>query len=343
VAINPPNVPKTLCPYTLKDLAAAIKTSDEHVIPEALGGTRVFAFRADSAKNSDLGSAVDAPLINSVLTKLLLVHYGISPLGRDVKAVLPGTIDGTEIRANATLRPGGVVDTHVHDKIVHPIDPTTGKSDRTRGTIHETADKMPDLLKAFLVKKCPGQEVRLGPEVTLDTPTLRTELTLDSAAIRRGLAKIAFGTAFFFLGDDYLNDPMVGEWHKMLFAPSRQQADQARLGYLQFRDMEDFRLVLPPVADHEHAVSIVRIGENQLAASVGLFGASWPYTIAVIASITNTYGIAEGDGYAMICDPLARKCRFEQFAPFFQAEANRRAALPPSDPRTLPKLPLDAH
>lgn len=338
VPSHPPAVTKSKCPYTLAALTGAGNLNDEHVFPEALGGTREFAFRADAQKNAWLGSNVDAPLINSPLTKMLLVQYGIEPGGREAKAVLPGTIDGTDVHAEATLRPGGVVETYVREKFVYATDPATGATDRNRGTIYETADKMPELLQAFLAKSRPGKEVCLEPEESLGTPTLRTALTLNQPEVRRGIAKIAFGTAFFFLGDAYLDDPMVREWHKLLFAPNVQEADMSRLGFLPFRHIEDYRLVLPPIAGHEHAASVVRVGAKQIVASVGLFGARWPYTAAIIASVTDTYGLAEGDGFTVICDTLGRACRFEPFAPYFEAEANRRARMPTDDPRALPPL-----
>lgn len=66
----------TLCPYLLKPLAE-IASSNEHIIPFALGGPDKFTVKADADENNKLGLTVDAGLINDALSKGLATKFGL--------------------------------------------------------------------------------------------------------------------------------------------------------------------------------------------------------------------------------------------------------------------------
>lgn len=337
--IPPPQSSRTKCPYTLTQLSALSSLSDEHIVPEAIGGTLGFAFKADTGKNSWLGSEVDAPLINAPTTKMLLVHHTVRHNGLDPKAVLPGVIDGTDVRVEAILKPGAVVETHVRDKVKYDVDPATGKEDRTKGTIYglpEEADAIADNIKR---NRRDGKDVRFDPARSIVNSALKTNLILNTAEVRRGLYKIAYGALYWFLGDPYLDDAMIPDWQKMLFAPDLKAADASRISELLLKNDADYRLFLPPIKPHEHAISVARLGDRQVIATVGLFGAAWPYRAAVVGSVTDTYGLDLLGGWTAIIDAPKRHVRFEPFVEHFEREADRRAALPIEDPEALPPLP----
>jgi len=337
--ISPPQPSRTKCPYTLKPLAELSSPSDEHVVPEAIGGTLGFAFRADKDKNSWLGSEVDGPLINAQTTKMLLVHHGIRHNGLDPKAVLPGVIDGTDVRVEAVLKPGSVVETHVRDKVKWDIDPSTGKEDRTKGTIYGLPEEADEIAENIKRNRRDGKEVRFGPARSIVDSALKTNLTLNTAEVRRGLYKIAYGALYRFFGDEYLGDAMIPDWQKMLFAPDLQKADASLISELLLKSDADYRLGLPPIKPHEHAISVARLGDRRIIATVGLFGAAWPYRAAVVGSVTDTYGLDLLGGWTAIVDAPKRNIRFEPFIDHFEREADRRAALPPEDSEALPPLP----
>lgn len=339
MSIPPPQSRRTKCPYTLKSLSDLPFPSDEHIVPEAIGGTLGFAFKADKDKNSWLGSEVDGPLINAPTTKMLLVHHAIRHNGLDPKAVLPGVIDGTDVRVEAILKPGAVVETHVRDKVKYDIDPTTGKEDRTKGTIYglpEEADTIADNIKR---NRRDGKEVRFDPARSIVDSSLKTNLIMNTAEIRRGLYKIAYGALYWFIGDPYLDDAMIPDWQTMLFATDLKAADASRISELLLKNDADYRLFLPPIVPHEHAVSVARLGDRQIIATVGLFGAAWPYRAAVVGSVTDTYGLGLLEGWIAIIDSSKRHIRFEPFIEHYEREADRRAALPAEDPEALPPLP----
>ena len=64
----------TYCPYTDQDLHYE-KTSSEHIIPLALGGSNGFELRVDASFNTKLGSELDGQLANEFLIAMRRTKY----------------------------------------------------------------------------------------------------------------------------------------------------------------------------------------------------------------------------------------------------------------------------
>ncbi len=83
----------TICPYTLVSVADLSAPSLEHIIPDALGGPNGFSVTADQKMNSQLGTSVDADLINDHVLKFLAMSYGVKTRTGDVSLSLEGTLN----------------------------------------------------------------------------------------------------------------------------------------------------------------------------------------------------------------------------------------------------------
>jgi len=96
------------CVYCNEDHDPAEKFSDEHIIPEALGGTKAFAIRVCEKINNTVGNEIDKPFIAMFpvnadrFFRNLASHRGTPTLD------LSGTtvIDGKERQIQSTVKDG---------------------------------------------------------------------------------------------------------------------------------------------------------------------------------------------------------------------------------------------
>ena len=76
------------CPYTDRDIEGA-RSSSEHIIPLALGGTGALRIRVDSAANSKVGSELDGRLADEFLWALRRTESGATGhSGKEPRAVI---------------------------------------------------------------------------------------------------------------------------------------------------------------------------------------------------------------------------------------------------------------
>ena len=66
-----------ICPYTLQPLTELEHVNDEHIFPDAIGGTKEYMVRVSAKKNAELGAVIDAPLVDSFLLGALRLVHGI--------------------------------------------------------------------------------------------------------------------------------------------------------------------------------------------------------------------------------------------------------------------------
>jgi hypothetical protein len=100
--------PFMYCVYCNDDHDPAVKFSDEHIIPEALGGTKAFAIRICETINNTFGNDVDKPFIEMfpVNTDRFLLglpsHRGMPTL--DLSGIT--VVDGKERHIESTVKDG---------------------------------------------------------------------------------------------------------------------------------------------------------------------------------------------------------------------------------------------
>jgi HNH endonuclease len=166
------------CIYTGEEVSTD-QRSLEHIIPRSLGGPGTFGTSDVSAKaNSDIGSAVDARLINHPFITIhrwrlqLKGQNGIVP-GID----FPGTIDvnGRTMRVLYTINPDGTVDLKTRPEV---------NSDWAAQTFRVACDPkdQPEILKN-ITSKAVKKGIAAGPsdiriqatnQTKLEKPTVST-------------------------------------------------------------------------------------------------------------------------------------------------------------------------
>lgn len=215
----------------------------EHVFQYSIGGTLVTD-RVCQSCNSFLGTEVDAPLVDH-----LFVAFRRSDLG------LPGTSgklpDGLRLfLGDLTLASGPNV------KLRVSTDPWTGKPDVYRfygvsetplasGKVQRRivvdardVGRIPTILQRERRRGgLPAlSEKELAREVdqavrnmeTIEKPEAIANVSVDLAAFRRGMLKIAYELAFLWLGEAYLDDPTAAVLRDVILGRTAEQDAQLR-------------------------------------------------------------------------------------------------------------------
>lgn len=310
--------PRTRCPYTLMPLQDLKARSREHVIPDALGGPDAYSVEADRQINSDLGTELDGKLVSSTLVAAQRVLHGVKCRSGEPAWKVVGTLpNGTQVDLQVTP-------TETFQRVVNPvnIDP-----DKKAGSITVSAEHQEAFLKEFIEgHRRKGKDVVVGKETSLGRPELRVNVAMDMLVLKRAMLKIAYLATFEYLGDAFLDDPLIPEWHRALFAKSDEDVKSARIHGVAFDAGVALDLLFPQIQPHEHAITIANLQQKGPVVGVTLFGRAF-HNLMVVASESSNFGLRPAEGQVLICDAKARTVRRMSFEDHLKTAA--------------PALPLD--
>jgi hypothetical protein len=323
----------TRCPYTLKLLSALPKVNDEHIFPHSIGGSKEYKVRVDEATNSALGSKVDAAFVDSPLLGMLRSQHGIKSRSGVHEWALEGidTGDGREVKV--TFPNDGPVE--VRHKRPVEIDPATGTG-KIVVAPHERDKLIADLTEKYRKK---GKTLQVTSEAQQPVQQIRARTTIHLDALIGGLAKIAYLAAFEFLGDEFRDDPLNGEWQKAIRAATSEEFRDAKIHGRPFGESGIHKALLPVLKAHQHAVSICAMRSVGLVVAVQLFGSEM-FSLVCRVSDTSTFNLGELDGRVAVCDALARKVTVEPFESFFSRRADELLAPAAADRLRCAGMPV---
>ena len=205
------------CVYCNEDHDPAEKFSDEHIIPEALGGTKAFAIRVCERINNTVGNEIDEPFIAMFpvnadrFFRNLASHRGTPTLD------LSGTtvIDGKERQIQSTVKDG--------EKVLRLTDTVIEVSKEAGGELI-TVSADPQLARQILLGKLvavtkqgktmshrdgtpvtPESIDRLIAEqsVSVPQPSVLIKLELRGTDAVRFFCKVALATGFYIAGEPF--------------------------------------------------------------------------------------------------------------------------------------------
>ncbi len=303
------------CPYTLKPLAQLEQTNVEHIFADAIGGTGDYTVRVDAKTNSQLGTTVDSAFVDSPILAIFRSRLGIKSRSGPSKWKLRGTTEGTNRPVEIVFESGGSVDIHYRK-------PVEFDASGTKGTIivpPERRDSFLEELTRNLKRK--GKTLSIAHEVRGQAEPAKLNFSIELDALKQGLLKIAFLAAYEFLGDAFLRDPLIPEWHKAVLSPSTADAMRAKIHGTALEPSEYVNILLPDLQEHEHAVAVFDLQQQGPVVVVKLFGCDLLSSFC-IASETSNCGLKPLDSKIVICDTKARKVRTMKFSDHFVARSN---------------------
>lgn len=190
--------------------------SDEHVFPEAVGGTFVIR-RVCRRCNGQLGHEIDHHLANDWFVFKERVRLGLAGKTGKIRSPVPETRfdDGTRVRLIASPD---------SDKIRPVIIPSY--SEDADGTLRFSVDpteieSLPGFINRTLTQRgrrpLSDVEIALRLNVTHEeSVTAQVHTTSDVALLQRAFLKIAYEMAWHWLGDTYLEDAEGKEIRRLL-------------------------------------------------------------------------------------------------------------------------------
>lgn len=303
----PFNATHDRCPYTLKTLVSLGEhVDDEHIFPDAIGGVKDYRVRVAKKANSDLGSQIDAPLVDSMLIGGLRLQHDIRSRSGKLEWTLRGRTKDTGREVAVTFREDGTSNIH----FVKPVEMDPGSA---LGKLVVRPEQRDAFLKTFIENhKRKGHTVQIAAESVSVVESIEIPIAVDVVALKRAMVKIAYVAAYECLGDAFLGDAMIPEWHKAFLDDDPSSVRDAKLHGLAFDTHNILDLMLPALQPYEHAVAIANLQMHGPVIVVTLFGKSF-HSLVLMASQTSDFGLSVGEGKIAICDARAGKTRFINF------------------------------
>lgn len=291
-----------ICPYT--GLPDTIFT-DEHIFPHALGGGLAYSIRVSKKANNELGSSLDAALVNSSTIQILRLQHGIRSRTGEPEWRMRATLMPRNVEAEIVFRSDGSLE----QRILRPVE----SYDEKGGALILGPDQVDQFLKQFIDgQQKKGREVIIGDRSPESGSHYKIDMTVDTQMLTRAMTKIAFGALYEYLGDKFLGDPLVGEWRKALFSQDRDEVKSSRIRGSAFVDPKMVSRLFPNLQPHEHGVAIANLGKNYTICGVTLFGTRF-HNLITRASETDSFGLEEGQGIIIVCDAKTRNITRKDF------------------------------
>jgi len=133
-------------------------------------------------------------------------------------------------------------------------------------------------------------------------------INLDLLAIKKAMSKISYAALYEYFGNQFLNDPLIGEWRKVLFSDSEDEVTYAKIRGSAFLDTPFLDLIIPEIEPWEHAIVIANLQMTGPVCAVSLFGKG-VHNIVTIASENSNMGLDPGQGQVVVCNAKERSVR----------------------------------
>ena len=309
------SVTHDICPYTLKKLADLPSVNDEHIFPDSIGGTASYIVRVDTTTNSQLGTTVDSAFVDSPLLAALRSGLGIKSRSGASKWKLRVVTEGTNRPVEVVFESDGNVDFRYQKPVEFDA---SGK-----GTII-VAPECRDAFIENIIKnlKRKGKTLQIADEILGQAEPVKLNFTIELDALKQGLMKIAFLAAYEFLGDAFLKDPLIPEWHKAVLSSSAADAMTAKIHGKALEPNEYLNVLLPDIQGHEHAVAVFDLQQRGPVVIVKLFGSDLLSSFCMVSETSN-FGLKPLDGKIVICDTKARRVRTMKYADHFVSRSEK--------------------
>jgi hypothetical protein len=202
------------CIFCLQEKTEA-QFSDEHVFPEAIGGTMLIRTVCKPC-NDYLGHSIDAHLTNHWFVQTQRLALGIKGKAKKVPNPLAtGTLsdDATQKLVYVLNADGQPEELYVVPNISREKMPD-GREKISMRVDASDRDKIPGMvnkmrLRAGMSPLTKEEEDRISatPSQRVDQPWMSVDLAIDLKEYQRAILKIAYELACTWLGPAYLNDP----------------------------------------------------------------------------------------------------------------------------------------
>ena len=300
--------------------------SDEHVIPEAIGGYyHIYSVCKDC--NSKLGYQVDKHLLNNWFTDAKRNEHNLP--GKSGKVPHPLIAEGT-LEDGRRVRMEKDEEGHLYPYLI-PDAPVVSDDGRTIQFSVDSRDtkNIDKMVNAILKRKgWSGKKITMESSlqhVTIENPAVRIPFSIDVKSYILSLLKIAYE----FTVDrcsSYFDDPMANLYSEILLSGDASRVDEINVlaNYLLDKKFQ----ILPQIIDnsaHRHILMLTEI-KGQLVCQIKLFDV---YGISILMS-NQSYGFEGQKSIVAINDFEKHTCdifSLEEIIPKLVIESQRQYTL----------------
>lgn len=258
-------------------LRTDVVLSEEHVFPEAIGGT-ITIHSVCRGCNSRLGTEVDAPLCDDWLFKAQ--RYFLRLAGKTGKVpnifeegeIVDGNGQKVRVKQDGAGRVGTI------ELVPLKFEVPRGTDGILRGFTLSVDETQEDQVPAMIAKIAEREARKTGRKPRIETtktrtstvnPRLRFPANINLDAHRRGYLKIAYELGSRWLGPAYIDDPMAENlrsaiWSRMADAPPIQ-------GQVGLKEADSAWTQEWPVQGHHH-LAFTSMSGSKIALALRVLG-----------------------------------------------------------------------
>lgn len=271
--------------------------SDEHIIPDALGGVS-HCYQICKDCNSKLGDSVDIGIVDSPLARM--ERFSRKLAGKSGK--IPNPFDGTYTDADGHKVRLEVIDGKFIPRMIPSVEVDTSSN-----TLHVAIDERDKKQLGDIINKTVSrnslklQGTGETKVVTTQNPSVTISQEISLNAIRLGLLKIAYESTVELI-PEYYDDPIAINISSIL-----RDAAQDRIDEIQMTDgfQDVFNATFSPFIDFSkgdrHFVFLLNVS-NHLYCYIKLFN-----LYSIVVEMSEKHYPAVGFGKVLINDIIARK------------------------------------
>ena len=241
------------------------QTSDEHIIPKALGNKTLHLYDICKECNEGLGKYVDEHLCNNFISELYRMQYGLKgQSGKSPNPFKTGKMeDGTlvEVDSNFKIRKKPTIKDYGYKIEVSTFEREEGleiikKKLKRKGYTDKELDEMINNSKEHKV-------IDENPKISYTTE-------INSFKILIGILKIAYEYAYYILGDLFYNDCIAQKIRGILYDGAQ---GIFKYEYGNIFPIQNIRDILPNEILSDEKIHLLQIIEkdNKIYVLVSLF------------------------------------------------------------------------
>ncbi len=216
------------CVYHRSFHEDAEPSTKEHIVPLSIGGSNSLTITTCKQSNSDLGTLVDAPLINNPLIATERVRLGLTGhSGEPPSLDLIGTVDLGGVARRGSLRVSA--DRRGEEQIrIIPIVEKSVEGDQTNYTIRCMPQDEARILRDIEKKerRHGNRRITVGArqEINNSSPVLNSKANIDVLALQRAFCKMALSFGYFIIGNALPENPDTELLRQFIWEENRAKA-----------------------------------------------------------------------------------------------------------------------
>lgn len=274
------------------------KLSEEHIFPEAIGGSLILHNKVCKPCNDKLGEQID-----SLLTNHYIITLARNVLSIDGKTGIPNPFKAGILEDGRKVKVMMDSEKKFFPKLTPEVKKT--KPNKYHISVDETErEHLPTIIRKIAQRNAyniTDQEIldiiEEGEEHSVLSP-ISCNFEIDTKNYKKAILKIAYEMGFYWLGDEYQHDPIAEQIRTSIFGKFEEIDIVGTAGLISD---ESCPLFSAPNFENKH-IAILVSADKRLGCMIRVFDVFCAYII--ISENAQLYKDI-GDGFFVSIDPVS--------------------------------------